>query len=152
MEISLQQLPGLASIRFFADFDLHIRKGDIAKLSTQQQLLFQAICASPATLHRVACMALEADFAGASGRHLSDLFSGPSNEELLDCFLASHSESDKTYWEELRDAPEDGLHQELMPVFLAFGLTLRRAGLEDLSTSGESARKIVGPTLNAHRN
>jgi hypothetical protein len=150
MEISLPQLPDLVPIRFFADFDIRIRQSDITGFSTQQLLLLQAIAASRPTLHRIAGMAVETDLVGVTGGHLGDLFTGPSNEEILECFLACLSERDRSYWEKLRDGPGDSLHQELMPVFLAFGVTLRRAGLEELSPTGESTRKIVGPTLDAN--
>jgi hypothetical protein len=94
-------------------------------------------------------MALETELEDITGRQLSDLFEGPSTEEILECVLPCLSEGDKTYWESLRDGPGDTLHQETVPVFLAFEVTLRRAGLEELSAVLDPIRKNVGPTLDA---
>jgi hypothetical protein len=149
MEISLPRLPEPITFRFFADFNIQIQPKETSGFTTQQSILLQTIAASPATLRRIARMALETDLAGITGRHLSDLFDGPSNEEILECILPSLSEAHKTYWEGLKNGPGDTLHQEIVPVFLAFEVKLRRAGLEELSNALEPIRKIVGPTLDA---
>jgi hypothetical protein len=149
MEIFLPRLPKPIAFRFFADFNIQIRPKEIAGFTTQQMILLQAIAASPATLRRIARMTLETDLAGITGSHLSDLFDGPTDEEILECVLTCLSEADKSYWEGLRDGPGDTLHQELMPVFLAFEATLRRAGVEELYAETEPIRKTVGATLDA---
>lgn len=94
-------------------------------------------------------MALETELEDITGRQLSDLFEGPSSDEILECVLQCLSEDDKTYWEGLRDGPGDILHQEIVPVFLAFEVKLRRAGLEELSAVLDPIKKNVGPTLDA---
>jgi hypothetical protein len=149
MEILMQRLPEPITFRFFADFKVQIKSNEISGFTTRQKILLQTIAASPSTLRRIACMALETDLEGITGRHLSDLFEGPSDEEMLECVLPYLSKADKTYWEGLRDAPGDALHQEIMQVFLAFEVTLRRAGLEEASAAPEPIRKNVGPTLDA---
>jgi hypothetical protein len=149
MEISLPRLPEPIAFRFFADFNIQIQPKGIAGFTTQQNVLLQTIAASPATQRRIARMTLETDLAGISGRHLSDLFDGPSIEEVLECVLPCLSEADKSYWEGLKDGPGDTLHHEIMPVFLAFEATLRRAGVEELYAKTEPIRKAVGPTLDA---
>ena len=147
MEISLLRLPEPVSFRFFADFSIQIRANEIAEFTVQQHSLLQAIVASPATLRRVSRMALETDLAGVTGRHLSDLFVGPNNEEILDLFLMCLPEKEVPYWKGLRDGPGDSLHQELMPVFLAFDVGMRRAGVEELNGVTEPWKKTVGPTI-----
>ena len=149
MEISLPRLPEPIEFRFFADFNIQMQPKKIVGFTTQQNILLQTIAASPATLRRIAHMAVETDLAGITGRHLSDLFEGPSNEEILECVLPCLSEADRTYWQGLRDGPGDTLHQGIIPVFLAFEVTLRRAGIEELSAAAEPIRKNVGPTLDA---
>jgi hypothetical protein len=149
MAISLPRLPDPIMFRFFADFNIQIQPREMAGFTTHQNILLQTIAASPETLRRIACMAVETDLAGITGRHLSDLFEGPSNEEILECVLPCLSEVDKAYWEGLRDGPGDTLHQEIVPVFLAFEVTLRRAGVEELSAALEPIRKTVAPTLDA---
>lgn len=67
--------------------------------------------------------------------HLSGRFEGPYSEEILDCVLACLSDAEKTYWQRLRDGPGDTLHEEIVPVFLAFEVTLRRSRLEELSAA-----------------
>ena len=149
MEISLPRLPEPVTFRFLADFDIQIQPKEIAGFTAQQTIMLRAIASSPATLRRIACMRLETDLEGITGRHLSGLFEGPSNEEILECVLPCLSDADKTYWEGLRDGPGDTLHEEIIPVFLVFEVTLRRAGLEELSAALDPIRKNVGLTLDA---
>jgi len=149
MEISLPRLPEPITFRFFADFNIQIQPKETSAFTTQQNRLLQTIAASPATLRRIARIALETELEDITGRQLSDLFQGPSNEEILECILPCLSEDDKTYWEGLRDGPGDTLHQEIVPVFLAFEVTLRRAGLEELSAALDPIIINVGPTLDA---
>jgi hypothetical protein len=149
MEISLPSLPEPSAFRFFADFNIQIQPNEVVEFTTQQRTLLQTIAASPATLRQIARMRLETDLAGITGRHLTELFSGPAIEEILECVLTSLSEADKSYWEGLSDGPGDTLHEEIMPVFLAFDVTLRRAGVEELYAATEPVRKTVGPTLDA---
>ena len=149
MEISLPRLPEPIMFGFFADFNIQIQPKEISGFTVQQNILLQTIATSPAILRRIARMALETELEEITGRHFSDLFEGPSDEEILKCVLPCLSEVDKTYWESLRDGPGDTLHQEIVPVFLAFEVTLRRAGLDELSAAVEPIRKNVGPTLDA---
>jgi hypothetical protein len=138
MEIFLPRLPESIAFRFFADFDIQIQPKEMAGFTPQQITMLRAIAAFPATLRRIACMRLETDLEGVTGRHLSGLFEGPSDQKILECILPCLSQFDKTYWEGLRHGPGDSLHQEIVPVFLAFEVTLRRAGLEELSAAGRS--------------
>ena len=149
MEISLPRLPEPITFRFFADFNIQIRPKDTAGFTEQQNILLQAIAASPATLRRIARMALETDLAEITGGHLTDLFEGPQNEEILDCVLPCLSDTAKAYWEGLRNGPGDTLHEAIVPVYLAFDVKLRRAGITELSDAPELIRKNVGPTLDA---
>lgn len=149
MEISLSRFPEPIAFRFFADLNIQVQPKEIAGLTTRQTIMLRAIAASPATLRRIARLRLETDLEGITGRHLSGLFEGPSSEEILECVLPCLSEADKTYWEGLRDGPGDPFHQEIVPVFLAFEVTLRRAGLEELAAALDPIRKNVGPTLDA---
>jgi len=149
MEISLPRLPDPIAFRFFAEFDIQIRPREMAEFTTRQKILLQTIAGSPPTLRRIARMALETDLAGITGGQLSELFEGPSNDEILECVLPCLSDTDKAYWSGLRDGPDDPRHQEIVSVFLAFEVTLRRAGLEELSVEPELIRKNVGPTLDA---
>jgi hypothetical protein len=150
MEIALPRLPEPVAFRFFADFNIQIQSKGISEFTTQQKALLLAIAASPATLRRIARMALETDLADITGRQLSHLFEGPSNEEILECVLPGLPEIEKAYWKGLRDGPGDTLHNEIVPVFLAFEVTFRRAGLEELAADHEPMRKSIGPTLDAH--
>ena len=147
--ISLPRLPEPIAFRFFADFHIQIQLKETRGFTTQQNILLQTIAASPATLRRIALMRLETDLAEITGEHLSDLFGGPSDEEILECVLPCLSDVDKSYWEGLRDGPGDTLHEQIVPVFLAFDATLRRAGIEELSATPEPIKEIVGPTLDA---
>jgi hypothetical protein len=149
MEISLPCLPEPIMLRFFVDFDIQIRPKDTAEFTAQQRVLLRAIVASPVTLRRIARMALETDLADITGRHLTELFEGPHNEEILDCVLPCLSDTAKAYWEGLRNGPGDTLHEAIVPVFLAFDVKLRRAGITELSDGPELIRKSVGPTLDA---
>ncbi len=149
MEISLPRLPEPIAFRFFADFNIKVRPKETAGFTTEQSALLRTIATSPATLRRIARMRLETDLSGIMGCHLSDLFSGPAIEDILECVLPFLSEAERSYWEELRDGLDDTLHNELMPVFLAFEATLRRAGIEELQAEREPLRKSVGPTLDA---
>ena len=149
MEISAPCLPETIMLRFFVDFDIQIPPKATAEFTAQQSILLQAIARSPATLRRIARMALETDLAGITGRHLTDLFEGPHNEEILDCVLPCLSDTSKAYWEGLRNGPGDTLHEAIVPVFLAFDVKLRRAGITELSDGPELIRKNVGPTLDA---
>jgi hypothetical protein len=149
MEISFPRLPDPIAFRFFADFTVKIQPKETAGFTTQQSALLRTIATSPPTLRRIARMRLETDLSGITGCHMTDLFSGPAMEEILECILPFLSEAERLYWEELRDGPGDTLHNELMPVFLAFEATLRRAGIEELQAEREPLRKSVGPTLDA---
>jgi hypothetical protein len=64
MEISLPCLPEPIMLRFFVDVDIQIQPKETAEFTAQQNILLQAIAGSPATLRRIARMALETDLAG----------------------------------------------------------------------------------------
>ncbi|SEB44486.1 hypothetical protein SAMN05443244_0555 [Terriglobus roseus] len=95
-------------------------------------------------------MSLETDLAGLTGRHLSGLFDGPDNEEILQCVLLCLPDVERIYWQELQNAPGDVLHDAITPVFLAFEARLRVAGIEERSTDVEPCKKTVGPILDVH--
>ncbi|WP_263417844.1 hypothetical protein [Terriglobus albidus] len=150
MEISLPHFPDPIAFRFFADFDIQIQPKEMAEFTMRQKILLQAIASSPPTLRRIARMALETDLSGITGEHLSELFEGPSSEEILECVLPCLSDVDKAYWSGLGDGlDDDPRHDEIVSVFLTFKVTLRRAGLEELSAGPELIKKNVGPTLDA---
>ena len=108
-------------------FNIQIRPEKVAGLTTQQLSLLRATASSPTTLRRMARMALETDLAEISGVHLSDVFTGATNAELVGCLLACLPEEDKPFWEDLNEALGDEFVEALMPVFLAFDVTIRRA-------------------------
>lgn len=149
MEISLPHQHQPLSFRFFADFEIKINSAEIAGFTSQQRGLLDAIAASPPVMRQVARMALETDLADIRGRHLTNLFRGPDNEDILDCVLLCLSHRDKAYWTGLRGEPGDALHEAIVPVFLAFQVKLRRAGITEMSDVPTPIRKIVGPTLDA---
>jgi hypothetical protein len=146
MEISTLELHDTVTFRFFADFDVKV--SDSGRYTGQQLTLMKAIMASPSTLKRIGCMTIETDLAGISGAHLEELFRGPEIEEILECVLPVLPDTEKRYWTELRHLPGEALHYELMPVFLSFRATLRRAGIEELS-SADAIKMRVGPTIEA---
>jgi len=129
MEITLPRLSEPIAFRFFADF--HVQPRETAGFTAQQNLLLRGIVASPRILRRIARMRLETDLEGITGRHLGGLFDGPSVEDILACVLPCLPEGDQTYWEGLKDGPGDMLHQEIVPVLLAFEVTLQRAEIEE---------------------
>ncbi|WP_263377452.1 hypothetical protein [Granulicella paludicola] len=149
MEISLTHLPQPVTFRFFADFDIQIQPKELSGFTKEQRTLLLAIIASPATLRRIARMAVETDLSDITGRQLSRVFEGASNEEILECVLPCLPDIEKTYWKSLRDRSGDTLHNEIVPIFLAFEVTFRRAGLEEISAESEPISKILGPTLDA---
>ena len=147
--MTIGNLPEPIAVRFYADFDIHIQAKELAQLTIRQRELMQAIIASPGTLGQVSRMSLETDLAGISGQHLDGLFDGPNTEEILDCVLPCLSDEAKSHWERLRDAPNDTLHEALMPVFLAFNATLRVAGIQQRCVDVDPVTKAVGPILDA---
>jgi len=149
MEISFHHLRESLAFRFFADFDIQIHSAEIAGFTSQQKSLLEAITASPTTMRQIARMALETDLSDITGRHLTNLFQGPGNEEILDCVLPCLADTARAYWEGLRGGPGDTLHEAIVPVFLAFDVKLRRAGITELSDAPKLIRKDVGPTLDA---
>jgi hypothetical protein len=149
MEISMPHLHEPLAFRFFADFEIRVNFACIAGFTPQQESLLQAITASPSTMRQIARMALETDLADITGRQLANLFEGPGNDEILDCVLPCLSDLAKAYWEGLRNGPGDSLHEAIVPVFLAFDVKLRRAGITERSDGPELIRKSVGPTLDA---
>ena len=149
MTLSLPNPPEPLTFRFFADFSIQIQPIEIVGLTKKQVVLLQAIAASPPILRQIACMRLETDLAGVTGRHLSGLIDGPDTEGILDCVLPCLSDKERPYWERLRNGSGDSLHQEIMPVFLAFEVSLRVAGIEQRSAGDEDFRKTVGSILDA---
>lgn len=149
MELKALSLPDRSSFRFYADFDIQVHPEAVAELTKEQLGLLRAIAASPAVTRRVAQMAVETDLADLTGRHIGGLFKGPDNAEILDCVLAGLSGSERAYWDGLRDAPGDGLHNAIVPVFLVFEVSLHRAGLEERSAVGSPLGKGIGPLLEA---
>jgi hypothetical protein len=149
VRVTTGNLPEPIAVRFYADFHIHIQAKELAQLTIRQRELLQAIIASPGTLRQVSRMSLETDLAGISGQHLSGLFDGPNTEEILECVLPCLSDEARSHWERLRDAPNDTLHEALMPVFLIFDATLRVARIEQRSPDVEPVRKAVGPILDA---
>ena len=149
MEISLPHQYESISFRFFADFEIKINSAETAGFTSQQRGLLDAISASPPMMRLVAKMALETDLAEIRGRHLTDLFQGPNNEDILDCVLPCLSDVDKVYWRGLRSEPGDALHEAIVPVFLAFEVKLRRAGVTERSDAPTLITRNVGPTLDA---
>ena len=149
MEISLPHQHEPISFRFFADFEIKINSAETAGFTSQQRVLLDAIAASPPMIRQVAKMALETDLADIRGRHLTNLFRGPDNEDILDCVLPCLSDLDKAYWQGLRSEPGDALHEAIVPVFLAFEVKLRRAGVTERSDAPTLITKNVRPTLDA---
>ena len=135
--------------RFHADFDVHIEPRKAANLSPRQLKMLQSICASPVSMREVGRLLLLTDLSGLTDRHFDGLFRGPSDQEILQAILPWLSAEERAYWEELRLSPGDTLAFELMPVFLVLTVTLRRAGVEDLTSSSEPWKAKVGPTINA---
>jgi hypothetical protein len=117
MENSIPRLPEPIAFRFFADFNIKVQPKETAGFTTEQSALLRTIATCPAILRRIARMRLETDLSGITDCHLSDLFSGPAMEDILECVLPFLSESERSYWGELRDGPDDSLHNELMPFF-----------------------------------
>jgi hypothetical protein len=146
MEISLPHKHEPLSFRFFADFEIKVNSVETADFTSQQRGLLDAIAASPPMMRQVARMALETDLADIRGRHLTNLFRGPDNEDILDCVLPCLSDNDKAYWRGLLGEPGDALHEAIVPVFLAFEVKLRGAGITEMSDSPTPIRKTVGPT------
>lgn len=149
MEIKISSLPDQKAFRFFADFDVTVSPAAARELSTFQRNLLQSIAASPAVTRRIAQMAIETDLADLSGRHISGLFEGPNNDAILDCVLACLSKEDREHWSALRDQAGDTLHEAIVPVFLAFEVTLHRAGLHELSPAARPLSKDIGPLIEA---
>ena len=149
MEISLLHQHEPISFRFFADFEIKINSAERTGFTSQQRGLLDAIAASPPMMRQVARMALETDLADIRGRHLTNLFRGPDNEDILAYVLPCLSDFDKTYWRGLQSEPGDALHEAIVPVFLAFEVKLRRAGITEMSDAPTPIRKTVGPTLDA---
>jgi hypothetical protein len=149
MEISLPHQHEPISFRFFADFEIKINSAETAGFTSQQRGLLDAIAASPPMMRQVCRMALETDLADIRGRHVTDLFQGPDNEDILDCVLPCLLNNDKAYWQSLRGEPGDALHEAIVPVFLAFEVKLRRAGITEMSDAPTPIRKVVGPTFDA---
>jgi hypothetical protein len=149
MEISLSHQPEPISFRFFADFEIKINSAETTGFTSQQRGLLDAIAASSPMMRQVARMALETDLADIRGRHLTNLFQGPYNNDILDCILPCLSDNEKVYWGGLRAEPGDALHEAIVPVFLAFEVKLRRAGITEMSDAPTPIRKTVGPTLDA---
>ena len=150
MEISLPHQHEPISFRFFADFEIKINSAETAGFTSQQRGLLGAIVASLPMMRQVARMALETDMADIRGRHLTNLFRGPNNEDILDCVLPCLSDHDKAYWRGgLRGEPGDALHEAIVPVFLAFEVKLRRGGITEMSDAPTPIRKVVGPTFDA---
>jgi hypothetical protein len=147
MEICLPRLPEPIAFRFSAYFNIQIQPEKTSGFTTEQNIPLQTIAGSPITMRRIARMALETELEGITVGHFSDLFEGPSDDQILECVLPCLSPADTTYWERLRDRPGDTLHQEIATVFLAFEVILRRAGLEELSAAVEPIRKTVGIRL-----
>ncbi len=146
MELSLPTFTQPVTIRLFADFEVQIKPSRLADLTIQQINLLQAISAWPSALRRIARMSVETDLAGIVGSQLDNLFQGPSNEDLFDLCL---SDADRGYWETLKAGPGDTLHNQMTPVFLAFNVIFRRAGVEEPCANSESNRTTVGPALDA---
>jgi len=149
MNTPLQPLPETVEFRFFVDFVIKIQPKELGSFTEEQTTMLKAIVTSPATLRKIACMRLETDISGITNTHLSDLFVGPSDEEILETILPCLSSADRTYWQGLSEGPGDSLLQEIMPVFLAFEATVRRAGIEELHTEVKTIRKIVGSTVDS---
>ena len=117
MELSSDVLPAPVKLRLYADFEVNVNLKATAGFSCEQSTLLAAILASPNTLREVARMAVEIDLASISGSQLMDKYTGPSNEELLDCVLPSLPDSERPYWQELRRGSDDIYPAELLPVF-----------------------------------
>lgn len=149
MELKTLSLPNPNTFRFFADFDVQVQLAAIAELTHQQLGLLRAIVGSPAVIRRIAQMAVETDLADIRGRHVEGLFQGPDNTEILDCVLECLTGSEYAYWNALRSGPGDTLHDAIVPVFLAFEVTLHRAGVKERSTVDVPLSKVIGPILDA---
>jgi hypothetical protein len=149
LELKTISLPDVNTFRFFADFDVQVQPEALAELTEQQLGLLRAIAVTPAVTRRIAQMAVQTDLADLRGRHIEGLFQGPDNTEILDCVLKGLSGSEYAYWDALRDGPGDTLHDAIVPVFLAFEVTLHRAGVEERSTVDDPLNKGIGPLLEA---
>lgn len=153
MQITLPDTQERLALRLAVDFDVRANLAEAAEFSKLQQGLMKAILASPYTLRQVGRLALETELARASGNVFEGLFDGPRNEEILECILPCLPESAKAHWRRLRDEPGDALHDNLVPVFLAFEVKLRRAGIRELSDTSEPLiRKNAVPILDAQQN
>jgi len=149
MELSPVPFPDPTSFRFFADFFVQVRPDAFATLTIEQRILLHTVAASPAALRRITRMAVEMDLEAITGSHLSDLFEGPTNKELLACIWSCLPEGEATYWHGLKAQSEEALVAEVITVFMAFEVTLRRAAIDDFPPTGEPIRKAVGQTLDA---
>lgn len=130
MELSSDVVPAPVKLRFYGDFEVEVNLKASAGFSCEQATLLAAILASPKTMREIARMAVETNLAGIMGSHLMDRYTGPSNEELLDCVLPCLPENERPYWEELRTGRSDAVIDELVTVFLVFETRLRGTGIE----------------------
>jgi hypothetical protein len=149
LELKTISLPNPNTFRFFADFDVQVRPAAIAELTQHQLRLLRAIAGSPAVTRRIAQMAVETDLADLRGRHVEGLFQGLDNTEILGCVLECLTGSEYAYWNALRNGPGDTLHDAIVPVFLAFEVTLHRAGVKERSTVDVPLSKDIGPILDS---
>jgi hypothetical protein len=130
MELSSDVLPAPVRLRLSADFEVKVNLKATAGFSCEQSTLLAAILPSSETLREVARMAVEIDLASISGSHLMGKYTGPSNEELLDCVLPCLPDSERPYWVELRSGSDDIYPVELLPVFFTFETSLQGTGIE----------------------
>jgi hypothetical protein len=133
MELSSDLLPTPVDLRFYSDVEVRVNLKTTVGFSPEQSTLLAFILASPKALREMARMVLETDLAGIAGSHLMDKYFGPSNEDILNGVLSCLPESERPYWEGLRSDPGDMLGNEIIPVFFAFEMALKRTGIEDLA-------------------
>jgi len=130
MELSSDVVPAPVKLRFHADFEVSVNLKATVGFSVEQSTLLAAILASPKTLRAIARMAVEIDLASIAGSQLTDKYTGPTNEELFDCVLPCLPDSERPYWDELRNGSDDVYPAELLPVFFAFETSLKGTGIE----------------------
>lgn len=140
-----------ARFRFYADFEVDLDPAKATKLTPQQRRMFQALSASPASIHEAARLSLVTDLSGLTGRHFDGVFQGPGDEEILAAILPWLPAEDRAYWQGLPTAPSDALAFELMPVFLTLRTALVRAGVEALGSFPELHTTKVGPTIEGQK-